>query len=95
MRTRAFAISDPPEPLFTPILPNRCLRRSQGASAADLLPLRCGLIDLDLQLTLSVSIFCSPRFVLLHIKFNQPILYLGNESAPLGYEHGRPPRMGV
>jgi len=63
--------------------------------AADLLPLRCGLIDLDLQSTRLVSIFCPPRLVLLHIEFNQPILYVGNEIAPLGSEHAGPPRIGA
>jgi hypothetical protein len=74
VRPRAFAISNPPEPLLTSIL---------SALAADLLPLSCGLIDLDLQIMRSVPIFCLPRFVLLHVKFNQPILYLGDESRPL------------
>jgi hypothetical protein len=83
---RPFAISDPPEPFFTAIL---------SASAADLLALRCGLLDLDFQLTRPVAIFCPPRLVLLHIEFNQAILNLGDERALCGCGHGDPPHMGM
>jgi hypothetical protein len=77
--------SDPPEPLLTAIL---------SASAADLLPLSSGLINLDLQLLRSVPIFGPPRLVLLYIKFNQAILNLGDQRAPFGCEHADPPRLG-
>src|ERR1700720_2329499 len=77
-----------------PILPNCCLRRSKGASATDLLPLRCGLIDFDLQLMRSVRIVFPPRLVLLHIKFNQAILNLRDQGASFACQHADPPRIG-
>jgi hypothetical protein len=43
----------------------------------------------------SVPIFCPPHLVLLHIKFNQPSRYVGDESGPFGYQHAGPPRMGA
>jgi len=55
--------------------------------AADLLPLRCGLINFDLQLTRSVRIVFPPCLVLLHIKVNQAILNLRDQSARFGCQH--------
>src|ERR1700731_2795374 len=83
-RSRAFAISDPPV-LLTSI---------SGASAADVLPLRCGLMNFDLQLMRSVRIVFPPRLVLLHIKFNQAILNLRDQGASFACQHADPPRIG-
>jgi hypothetical protein len=71
VRSSAFAISDPPEPLLTAML---------SASAVDLIPLCGRLINLGLQLTRSVPIFCPPRLVVLHIELNQAILNLGERT---------------
>jgi hypothetical protein len=74
--------------------PELLLTSIQGASAADLLPLRCGLINFDLQLTRSVRIVFPPCLVLLHIKVNQAILNLRDQSARFGCQHANPPRAG-
>src|SRR5215467_4977004 len=86
VRPLALAISNPPGSRITAML---------GALTADLLPLRSALIDLDLEVTRLVPIFCPPRLVLPHIKFNQAILNLGEEPLLFGCGHTDPPRMGV
>src|ERR1700680_27800 len=86
VRSRGFfAIFDPPALFLTSI---------QGPSAADLLPLHCGLINFDLQLMRSVRIVSPPRLVLLHIKFNQAILNLRDQGASFACQHAGPPRIG-
>src|SRR3954453_1115855 len=79
VRPRAFSISDPPERLLTLIL--RC-------SAADLPP--AALWPYRSRHAASVPL----RLLLLQVKFNRPVLNLGDESAPFGYQHPGAPRIG-
>jgi transposase len=64
-------------------------------SAADLLPLRCGLINLDLQVMGSVGIVFPPGLVLLHIKLNQAILNRRDQGASFACQHAGPSRKGI
>jgi hypothetical protein len=74
VRPRAFTISSRTVAYLDPEALQRQIYHS----------LRCGLIGLDMKFVRPAPIFCPLRLLLLHMKFNQPTLNLGDESAPFG-----------